>query len=122
MNCFNHTDTAAIGTCKACNKGLCTDCATDLGHGIACKNQHEQRVQDLEMIISGNIRAFSDCSKDKLPLMPLFYFAMGVFFVAYPLYQGGSASDFVVLLGAGFIVFSLLLFVKTRRIYRAPTK
>jgi hypothetical protein len=42
MNCFNHPGVPAVGICKACQKGLCKECALDLGHGIACKNHREE--------------------------------------------------------------------------------
>ena len=42
MNCFNHPGVPAVGICKACQKGLCMECAVDLGHGIACKNHREE--------------------------------------------------------------------------------
>lgn len=30
MHCFNHDDRDAVDICKACGKGLCPECATDL--------------------------------------------------------------------------------------------
>ena len=42
MNCFNHPNIPAVGICKYCQKGLCMECALDLGHGIACKNHREE--------------------------------------------------------------------------------
>ncbi len=48
MNCFNHPNVPAVGICKYCHKGLCMECAIDLGHGIACKNHRE----DVGMLIT----------------------------------------------------------------------
>jgi len=36
MNCFYHPQVSAVGICKYCQKGLCTECAVDLGHGMGC--------------------------------------------------------------------------------------
>jgi hypothetical protein len=44
MRCFNHVDREAIGFCKACCKGLCPECAVDLGFGLSCRGEHEKRV------------------------------------------------------------------------------
>jgi hypothetical protein len=46
MNCFYHPAVPAVGICKYCQKGLCTECAVDLKHGIACK-QLQAEVDEL---------------------------------------------------------------------------
>ena len=46
MNCFYHPRMIAVATCKYCQKGLCTDCAVDLDHGVACR-QHQAEVNEL---------------------------------------------------------------------------
>ena len=56
MKCFNHLNDDAIGTFKHCRKGLCHECAADLGHGLACKNQHEEAVNSLEGLHRGAIQ------------------------------------------------------------------
>jgi hypothetical protein len=37
VRCFNHPEREAIGSCKACSKGLCPDCvaAEDMGWRVA---------------------------------------------------------------------------------------
>lgn len=120
MNCFNHQTVSAIGNCKACAKGLCIDCATDLGHGLACKGLHEERVNDLEMIISKNATAFKDASKN-IYIMPVFYLFMGLVFCGYSIYNGGSITEFSFVMGAGFIVFGTILLVRNRKIFSDKT-
>jgi hypothetical protein len=44
MNCYHHQDKAAIGICKSCMKGVCSECATEIGNGLACKNSCENEV------------------------------------------------------------------------------
>jgi len=46
VNCFYHPQVPAVGICKYCQKGLCTECAVDLGHGITCKH-HKAEVNEL---------------------------------------------------------------------------
>jgi hypothetical protein len=41
MKCFCHNDRDAVGVCKACGRGLCRDCAADLGRALACKGRCE---------------------------------------------------------------------------------
>lgn len=44
MNCYYHQSKAAVGICKNCQKGLCAECAVDVGNGLACKNSCETQV------------------------------------------------------------------------------
>lgn len=45
MKCFHHPANDAVGSCSACGKGLCTECAVDLERGLACKNRCEHEVR-----------------------------------------------------------------------------
>ena len=59
MNCFNHRDRPAIGLCKACLKGLCGDCITELRNGLACKGSCEDRVDMINRILDSNSQVMS---------------------------------------------------------------
>jgi hypothetical protein len=54
MKCFYHQERDAVAVCKNCNKGVCAECASDLGHGIACKGRCESKVQELNELIECN--------------------------------------------------------------------
>ena len=41
MKCFYHQDRDAVGVCKSCERGVCSECAVDLGKGLACKDRCE---------------------------------------------------------------------------------
>jgi len=56
MKCFHHRDSDAIGTCKACSKGLCSICASDVGNGLACRDQCEDQVRSVNLLVERNIR------------------------------------------------------------------
>lgn len=45
MKCYNHHDTDAVGVCKNCGKGICTDCLTDTGNGVACTNSCAEKMR-----------------------------------------------------------------------------
>ena len=47
MKCFYHRDIEAVGICKSCNRGLCGDCAAEIGEGLACKGRCEDTVAKL---------------------------------------------------------------------------
>ena len=45
MRCFVHHDQEAVGVCCVCGKGLCPDCAVDLGRAISCRGACEQQAR-----------------------------------------------------------------------------
>ncbi|MBL1435881.1 MAG: hypothetical protein COB08_006745 [Rhodobacteraceae bacterium] len=116
MNCFYHPDASAVGVCKACSKGLCPECAADLGHGIACKNKHEQRVEDLEFIISKNTKALRAAKKNPL-IGVLFFGFMGAVFCGFGLWGRAEISWLSTVMGAGFLVFAVLAFIQIRAVW-----
>jgi len=116
MNCFYHPDKPAIGVCKSCSKGLCQDCVTDLGHGLACKNKHEAEVNNLNMIITKNYKVFSSAHKNTL-LAPLFYIFVGSVFSVYGYISRGGVTGLSFVLGTGFVVFGVIVFVRNRALF-----
>ncbi len=94
MKCFNHHDADAIGQCKHCSKGLCTECVTDLGNGLACKDVHEEEVELLNSLIENNKKAYSQTTKSVF-VSNLYLLLIGVLFVAF----GYEKSKFLMYLG-----------------------
>jgi hypothetical protein len=116
VRCFNHSDRDAVGGCKACNKGLCHDCAADLGHGLACKGVHEQTVETYKTIIDRNSQLYGVIPKSSL-IGPIFYGFMGLVFVGFGLYEQSDPINFPVIMGAGFIVFAVLAYRYNRKAF-----
>ena len=56
MRCFYHQDREAVGSCKSCGKGLCPDCAADVGKGLACRGRCEEDVRAVVALIDRNIK------------------------------------------------------------------
>ncbi|MDQ7827210.1 MAG: tetratricopeptide repeat protein [Candidatus Eremiobacteraeota bacterium] len=56
MKCFFHEEKEAVGVCKSCQRGLCKECAVEVEKGIACKNQCEDDVKDINMISEYSLR------------------------------------------------------------------
>jgi type IV secretory pathway VirB2 component (pilin) len=63
VNCYNHPDRPAVGTCKGCCKGLCADCSSDLGLGLACRGVHESHVASVNALIERNIERGGSTAK-----------------------------------------------------------
>jgi hypothetical protein len=51
VKCFQHRAADALGTCKACGRGLCGECAETVGRWLACRGPCEQDVRRLAAIV-----------------------------------------------------------------------
>ena len=121
MNCFNHPAVPALGTCKACNRGLCSECVTDLDHGLACKNKHEPMVETYNAIVVKNAQVYSAAPKNVL-IAPLFYLFIGIVFVVFGLASRRGMTDLTSILGVGFIIFAVVVFVRNRATFNDSRK
>jgi len=92
MKCFNHQETDAVAICKNCNKALCKDCAAELENGIACKNQCEKAVEEINELVGR--------SKDSYKM------ANTSFLTASNSYQ--KLAIWQVLVGIAFIIAGVL--------------
>jgi hypothetical protein len=111
MHCYNHADRNAVGFCKVCCKGLCPDCAVDLGHGLACRG-HESRMEELEKMIAST-SLMQERVKGAKTYTPGIYLFMGVAFVGYSLFFS-EGSHLLTVLGVGFLIFGLLELLANR--------
>ena len=55
MRCFSHQDKEAVGICKSCGKGVCSECAIDLGKGLACRGRCEESARAVIQFVDRNI-------------------------------------------------------------------
>ena len=116
MNCFNHMDISAVGTCKACSKGICSDCATDMGHGLACKGVHEEMVETYNTIIQGNAKVYKNAGTNTL-IGPLFYLFMGLIFAGFGFFSNKGVAGLPFILGVGFVVFGVICFIRNKETF-----
>ena len=63
MKCFYHNETDAVGICKNCNKGICIECAVDVGNGIACKGDCEKEVMSINQLVKFNAKNYNKTSR-----------------------------------------------------------
>lgn len=118
MRCFNHQHQDSVGACKHCGKGLCPSCLTDLGHGLACRDSHEQAVEDINTLIARNSQAQRVAPKTWF-VVPAFTAFMGLVFFGYGIFTGRGTSSFTTIMGLGFLAYSAVLFVVNRRAFGA---
>jgi hypothetical protein len=90
--CYRHPSAQAIGACKSCYKGICLECATDTGNGLACTESCQIKVAEINEMNERSLKIYGIGKyKSRLP-------SSGV------LMWGG----FSIL---GWVAFSLIYFV-----------
>ena len=76
MNCYRHPSRPALGSCKACSKGLCLECSYDTKNGLACVDtcidevKRLNRINDLSLVLMEKyLRAPSGLSRMALHII-----------------------------------------------------
>ncbi|MES2800703.1 MAG: hypothetical protein V4638_11850 [Bacteroidota bacterium] len=110
MNCYNHHDQSAIGICKSCHKGICEDCLTDVGNGIACSASCVEDVKALNALVNKNKQAHVVHNA-----MPLFYILVGALFLVGPYMVYKRFDPFAITFGALLISFGIFRFFALRK-------
>ena len=116
MRCFNHSDREAVGTCRACSKGLCSECAVDLGHGLSCRGAHEAIVESYRVMLDRNTKAL-DAAPVTVLIGPIFIVAMGLLMATYGYISSQGTKSFAFIIGSAFMVFGAIWFVRNRGAY-----
>lgn len=86
MNCYYHPEKPAVGLCKYCQRGLCSECGANAGDSLACKGLHEKQVQAMEALMQKNILQSQRVGSDYLR-NTIFYGVVGVLFAAFGISQ-----------------------------------
>ncbi|HSG41578.1 MAG TPA: hypothetical protein VLA72_00340 [Anaerolineales bacterium] len=104
MICFYHPDKPAVGLCKHCQRGLCSNCAVSVEDVLACKDRHENQVHELLELTKQDIlkskRAGSDYVRNTI-----FYGIVGILFTAF----GASQINWLGLQALVYLIIGLAL-------------
>ena len=119
MQCFNHHESAAVGLCKHCCKGLCSACATDLGYGLACHNLHEEQVTSSHAMVTKAARLQAVNRSNKY-LAPAFLIVMGALFATWGFVTEHGVANFTFGLGVVFILYGAFILSAVRKAYARP--
>ena len=121
MHCFHHHDAEAIGICKVCNKGLCEQCAADLGHSIACQGRHETEAAALRAMQERGMR-LQRAAGMVWYLAPVAYAIMSAIFIVFGWRELGSVGGFLVVMGVCMLLYAVVVFMIRRRAYKAADR
>jgi hypothetical protein len=148
MRCFYHQEKEAVGTCKSCGKGVCVECAVDLGKGLACRSRCEESARAIIQLVDRNIQLSTSPVQAQLVVPPSvqhtsqstdyigaqltshiretrhFRWGAGAFclIVGAVLLATGLLQRVVVLniVGACFVAFGVVCFIRARRDVAQP--
>jgi hypothetical protein len=120
MNCFNHAESAAVGMCKHCCKGVCSVCVVDTGDGLACEGKCAEHVRTLNRLISNNMNA-TNAFKFGRFLLPVFFISMGGVLTASTLI-GGHAFKPIDLIGCIFIIMGIAYLIYNLKVAKPLEK
>jgi hypothetical protein len=121
MRCFYHHDKDAVGSCKSCGKGLCAECAADLGKGLACRGRCEADVQALISVIDRNIQLQPTTTRlihagaSARMAGSLFCLVTGMFLLIFGL-TSERGMTFIAILGGLLLAYGLFMFFWSRRL------
>lgn len=114
MKCFTHQQVDALGVCRSCLKGVCVDCAIDIGDGIACRDSCEEKAKEIVNVLQTSIGAQKDFKKRGVYLFPLFCVSLGLVFMVSSYYARGWIN-FLSVSGAIFALFGIAMLWLNRR-------
>jgi hypothetical protein len=120
MHCYYHQDKEAVGSCKSCGKGLCPDCAADVGKGLACRGHCEEDVRAVVALIDRNIKLspktaqILESSRKVRSSAATFNLIVGVVFIAWGL-SNMERFSFIVILGACFFIYGVFGLLQARK-------
>jgi hypothetical protein len=117
MNCYYHPSEPALGTCKHCQRGLCSECLAEAGAVLACKDRHEEQVLAVEQLVARNLlqgmRVGLNYRRNAI-----FYFLSGALFTGFGVYQvrwTGLQGLFLLLIGLFLLYAAAANYLESRK-------
>ena len=127
MECFNHNGVAAVAVCKNCFRGVCEDCAADVGNGIACRGACEPRVieanevQEVSKKIARRSEAILMRSRMTYTVLATMMVVIGLVPILIGLLylnQNIAFGAVLIVVGAVFLFYAAFLFRTSRAIHK----
>ena len=117
MVCYYHPSRQAVGICKHCQRGLCTDCVEEVDDILACKNRCEGKVHAINQLVERNLLQARRLESGYLR-GAIFYFMAGAAFVAFGAYEIrwlGLQGIFLLLIGLFLLYAAVTNFIESRK-------
>jgi hypothetical protein len=117
MVCYYHPDKPAVGICKHCQRGLCSECTAIVNDTLACKDRHEDQVRGLILLEERGILQAKRVGSGYLR-NAIFYFLVGALFTGFGLLQYrflGLQAVFFMLIGIFLVYASVANYIESRK-------
>jgi hypothetical protein len=117
MVCYYHPDRQAVGTCKHCQRGICSECSTLVNDTLACKDRHEDQVRASDLALRRNVALYQG-SRAGYIRNGIFYSLVGALFEVFGLVQYrflGIQALFFGLIGVSLLYAGVANFLEGRR-------
>ncbi len=86
MLCYYHPERQAVGTCKHCQRGLCSECSTLIADTLACKDRHEHEVEAADRLFRRSL-VQSERVRSGYVRNGIFYGLVGGLFILFGITQ-----------------------------------
>jgi len=118
MKCFYHPESDAVGICKACQKGLCPECAVDVGNGLACKEKCEDEVRAINEFAEKNKTLYQKAAGANYRNAVLYGLSAALFLVPGLFFVGknNAVSGLLIIMGIFFFLGSLFSYISGRKL------
>ena len=113
MVCYYHPDKPAVGLCKHCQRGLCSECAALVDDCLACKDRHEEQVRAMGSLLVQARRVRSDYIRNTI-----FYGLVGTLFAGFGYSQLrylGLQAVVYVMIGLALLYAALANYLESRK-------
>jgi hypothetical protein len=120
MRCYYHQEKEAVGSCRSCGRGLCPDCAADVGKALACRGHCEEDVRAYVALVHRNDKLSPQSAKilksgrQARYASAAFILVFGVIFAAYG-FSNLKEYSFMAVLGVCFLVYGVFMLWQTRK-------
>ncbi len=118
MRCFYHSQIEAVGSCQACAKGLCRECAHALETGVVCKGYCEDKVRTFQDLAQTHARSLSGSGRSVL-VSSLSIVFVGVLLILFGVRFPGPLL-MIPLLGIACVVLGVSRFYRNRDAVKHP--
>lgn len=87
MNCYLHTDAAAVGICKTCNRGICVLCVHEGDLFVACSDACvKEATATQRMTRMAHSMYGIGVEKKRIPIVTITWAGFGILFMGWALY------------------------------------
>ena len=128
MKCFYHPEVDAVGVCQNCGRGICRDCAVEVGNALACKATCAAVLQSTpgkskiidpqgKVVFNGRLFVFPMKYRFRTGL----YLIMGALLIIVAM---GDPADngIIIVVGILFVLYGLYIFINGWRAARESPK